>query len=159
VRRVVYDYVLATLDRLKLQLERYVAEHLVYPESSHRVLTDPAASIREIRRLKIAPRFPADYPPVDVTVVMRVVMTAHTRDRGADIGIRTTAVDVECAPLAWWRVLGTTSNHTPPVSWHGGATCNQTGRRKGKRRATRTPSSDGCSAGEPLHRVRPARTL
>jgi hypothetical protein len=95
VRRVVYDYVLATLDRLKLQLERYVAEHLVYPESSHRVLTDPAASIREIRRLKIAPRFPADYPPVDVTVVMRVVMTAHTRDRGADIGIRTTAVDVE----------------------------------------------------------------
>jgi DNA-binding transcriptional LysR family regulator len=106
VRRIVHDYVLAALDRQKPQLEHHIADRLVYPESSHRVLTDPAASIREIRRLKIAPRFRADYPPVDVTVVMRVAMTAHTRDRGADIGIRTTAVDVELRAVGTAQGMG-----------------------------------------------------
>lgn len=123
VRRAVRDYVLAGLDRLTPQLEQYIAEHVTFPESSRRACTDPVAAIREIRRLKIAPRFRADFPPADVTVVMRVAITAHTRDRGIDIGVRTTTVDVEL------RAVGTaegTGYHIEPhaarlVAWWGDA--------------------------------------
>ena len=78
MRRVVRDYIAAGLDRQKPQLERYVAEHLRCPQACPLVFTEPAVTIREVRRVKIAPRFRTDYPPVDVTVMMCV--SIHRRD-------------------------------------------------------------------------------
>jgi DNA-binding transcriptional LysR family regulator len=62
-------------------------------------LAEPAVAIREPRSLKITPRFRADYPPVDVTVTMRVSIAAKTRHRGVDLGVRTVAVDIEVDAL------------------------------------------------------------
>jgi hypothetical protein len=98
VRRIVRDYVAAALDRLKPQLERYIAAHLECPEGL--VFTDPVVSIQEVRGVKIVPRFRADFPPLDVTIAMRVSITARTQHRGIDKGVRTTPVDVLLQVLA-----------------------------------------------------------
>lgn len=99
VRLIVRDYIAAALNRQKPKLERYVAEHLRCPEAYALVFTEPTVTIREVRRLKIAPRFRADYPPVDVTVTMRVSITARTRRRGINVGMQTLALDVELDAL------------------------------------------------------------
>jgi len=66
VRRVVHDYVAASIARAKGDLESYIARHLRYPEAFPFSLIDTIASISEIRQVKVTPRFRADYPPVDI---------------------------------------------------------------------------------------------
>lgn len=101
MRRDVRDYVAAALDRARPDLERFIAEQLECPAAVPLVFIDPVASIREVRSLKIVPRFPGDYPAVDAVVGMSVWITANTRQCGVDVGMRTFAVDVEL------RALGT----------------------------------------------------
>ena len=105
MRRIVSDFIAATLDRARPQLEQFIAGHLECPESVPLIFADRLASIREIRDVKIKPRFLADYPPVHVAVAMRVSLTAMTRRRGVDLGTRTFAVDVEV------DALGTVAGH------------------------------------------------
>lgn len=95
MRRVVHEYIVTSVNRAKPVLERYIAEHLYYPEPFPFSLSAPAASILEIRRLKITPRVRADYPPVDVTLVIRVSMSARAQKHGVDLGTRTFSIDVE----------------------------------------------------------------
>lgn len=99
MRRIVRDYITAALDRQKPQLQAYIAEHLQCPEPFPFVFCEPAASIREICRVKVMPRLCADYPPLDVTVTMRVAVTATMRHRKGGISIRTLAIDVELNAL------------------------------------------------------------
>lgn len=95
MRCIVREYIAAAIDRGRPDLERYIAGHLQCPQAVPLAFTDPVASIREIRGVKIAPRFRADFPPVDVVVTMRVSLTARTRQRGVDLGTTRIAVDVE----------------------------------------------------------------
>lgn len=101
MRRIVRDYIAAAIDRARPDFERYIVSHLQCPASVPLVFTDSVASIREIRNLKVTPRFPGDYPAVDVVVALRVSLTARTRRRGVDVGTKTFALDVEL------RALGT----------------------------------------------------
>jgi hypothetical protein len=100
MRHAVRDYVAASIDHAKPQLERYIADHLQCLEPFPFVFCEPATSIREIHRVKVTPRFRADYPPLDITVTMRVAVTTKMRDRKGGIGIRTLAIDVELDALA-----------------------------------------------------------
>lgn len=95
MRRVVQEYVAASISRAKPDLESYIAQHLRYPEPFPLSFNDPVASIQEIRQVKITPRFRADYPPVDIIATVRVSMTAKMRRREVELGDRTLAVDVE----------------------------------------------------------------
>jgi len=99
MRRIVRDYVAASIDRAKLELERYIAKHLEYPGPFPYVLIEPVVSIRELRQLKLTPRLRADYPPVDISAAMRVSITASTQRAGTDSGVRTFALDVDLGAL------------------------------------------------------------
>lgn len=57
-------------------------------------LAERTVAIHEIQHVKVSPRLRADYPVVDVTVALRVSITARMRHRGSDLGVRTVAVDV-----------------------------------------------------------------
>jgi len=63
MRRVVYDFIAATIARTEPQLEQFIAGHLEHPTAVPLVFTDPAASIREICDVKVKPRFSGDYSP------------------------------------------------------------------------------------------------
>jgi hypothetical protein len=63
------------------------------------MLGEPVASIQEIRKLKITPRFRVDYPQLDVAVTMRVLITARSERREAKRGVRTAAVRDEYVGL------------------------------------------------------------
>jgi len=63
MRRIVRDYIAAAIDRVRPQLERFMAGHLEVREPFPLVFDDAVASISEVRSIKITPRFPADYPP------------------------------------------------------------------------------------------------
>jgi hypothetical protein len=70
-----------------------------YPEAFPFSLSDPVASIREIRQVKLTPRFRADYPPVDVVITMQVALTVKARKRDVGLGERTLTIDVELGAL------------------------------------------------------------
>jgi hypothetical protein len=95
MRRLVRDYIAAASNRARPKLERFIAANLECPETIPRAFIDPFASITEIRSIKMAARFPADYCAVDVVVAVRAAIKARTRHRGVDRGIRTVTVDVE----------------------------------------------------------------
>ncbi|HEV2356233.1 MAG TPA: hypothetical protein VGZ23_01255 [bacterium] len=95
MRRIVCDFIAAAIDRTRPELEQFIAGHLECPEAVPLIFTDPKASIREIREVKVEPRFPADYPSVDVVAAMSVSLTARTRQRGLNLGIRTFLIDVQ----------------------------------------------------------------
>ncbi|HLW47991.1 MAG TPA: hypothetical protein VKW09_09525 [bacterium] len=95
MRRIVHDYIAAAIDRARPDLERYIAGHLECREAFPLTFEEPRASIREIRSIKITPRFPGDFPAADVVVVFHVAITARTRQRSVDLGARRTMVDVE----------------------------------------------------------------
>jgi len=46
----VRDYIAAAIDRLRTHLERYIAEHLQYPEPFPFIFAEPVVSIRFSRR-------------------------------------------------------------------------------------------------------------
>lgn len=120
MRRIVRDYVAAAVDRARPELERHIARHLVCSEPFPFTLAERLASIHETRRLKITPRFRADFPPVDVVAVVRVSVTAGMRQRGADVGTRTFALDVALHALGTPRPVGTTSPRKPRLTaWWG----------------------------------------
>jgi hypothetical protein len=106
VRRFAWDYVAAAIDRARPRFEEFIARHLECPEAVPLVFTEPLASICEIRSLKIAPRFRADFPEVDVAVAMQVVITARTRRRGVDLGGRTFLLDVALDAVGTTQGLG-----------------------------------------------------
>lgn len=110
MRRVVREYIAAPIDRAKLDLEGYIAQHLRYPEAFPFSLSDPVALIREIRQVKITPRFRADYPPVDVIITMQVALTGKARKRDVELGERTLTIGVELG------ALGTPQGHGYDVS-------------------------------------------
>ena len=64
----------AAIDRAKPDLEQFVARHLECPEAVPLIFVARLATIREIRSLKITPRYHADFPEVDVAVAMQVSM-------------------------------------------------------------------------------------
>jgi hypothetical protein len=99
MRRVVRDYVATSISRARPQLEQYIARHLKYSEPFPFVLTEPVASILQIRRVKITPRFRADYPPLDIVATMHLSMTARTRKRVVELGTRSFDIDVELDAL------------------------------------------------------------
>jgi hypothetical protein len=66
MRRIVRDYIAAAINRAKPQLEQFVAVHLECPEAIPLIFGDRLASIREVRVVKITPRYRADFPEVDV---------------------------------------------------------------------------------------------
>lgn len=47
MRRIVRDYVAASIDRVRPQLEEYLARHLEYRESFPLVFDNPVASIQK----------------------------------------------------------------------------------------------------------------
>ena len=75
MRRFVRDRVAAALERAKLEIEEYVAEHLQYPEAFPFPVADAAVWIREVARFRIAAIAGADYPPVTVEVLLRAWLT------------------------------------------------------------------------------------
>jgi hypothetical protein len=121
MRRVVHDYIAASVSRAKPDLERYIAQHLHYPEPFPFALTDPSASILELRGVKITPRFRADYPPVDISLAIHVSMTARTRKADADLGMRTFAIDVELDALGTVQGYGydVTPRQARMTAWWG----------------------------------------
>lgn len=78
-------------------------------------------SIREVRSLKIVPRFRSDFPEVDIIVAIAASITAPTLQRGVDLGTRTTAVDVEVEAIG--SVVGLGYDLLPhrarPTAWWG----------------------------------------
>jgi hypothetical protein len=121
VRRIVHEYVVASVNRAKPTLESYIAEHLQYPEPFPFRLSAPAASILEIRQLKIMPRLRADYPPVDITLAIRVSMTARTQKHGLDLGLRTFSIDVELDAVGMVQGHGydVAPRHARMAAWWG----------------------------------------
>ena len=84
---------------LSPELERYIAEHLRYGAAFRFTLTDTSASIREIRSVKITPRFRIDFPPVDVTILMSVSLSATMRRDEVEMGRQTFTIDVKLQAL------------------------------------------------------------
>jgi hypothetical protein len=74
VRRVVRTYLASALDRQQADLERFVAEHLEYPDSFPLELGQPAVEIREVAHLKIVGQLAGDFPDVDVSVRLPVAV-------------------------------------------------------------------------------------
>lgn len=124
MRRIVRDFIHTAIARTKPALEEYIGQHLRYPEPFPFTLTDTVAALQELRGVHVTPRYAGDYPPVDVTITMHVLLTAKTRRRDVDLGLRTFTADVELRALgavqgngytvvpegarltAWW-------NHSP----------------------------------------------
>lgn len=128
MRRIIRHRVAASIEQGKPQLNDYIARSLQFPEAFPYLIHDPVASIREVRKLQITPRFEANYPPVEVLVTVWVSLAARTRQRDGGIGPRVFDVDVELAARgqvrgdgtyrivpqsatvkAWWSGLGSTS--------------------------------------------------
>ena len=131
MRRLVCNYVAAALDRQKPDLERFIATHLEYPDAFPLGLGEPAVAIREIGRVRIAPQFGTDYPPIDVTAGLHVALTAtavrRKRERGvrpaavpdAVLGRRTFAIDVEIEArgIAAGSVYALRLRRARPTAW------------------------------------------
>jgi hypothetical protein len=92
MRRILWDYVFAALERQRTDLECFIAERLECSDAFPLDLAKPTACTCETQRLKIRPQARADYPPVLVTVSLRVLITATTTRRETARGVRTAAV-------------------------------------------------------------------
>ena len=99
MRHIIRDFVHTAITRAKPALEEYIGHHLRYPEPFPFALTDTVAALQELRGVHVTPRWPADYPPVDVTITAYVLLTARTRRRNEDLGLRTFSADVEVRAL------------------------------------------------------------
>ena len=99
VRRIVRDFIHTAIIRAQPTLEEYIGQHLLYPEPFPFTLTDTVAVLQELRSVHIAPRWPGDYPPVDVIITAHALLTAKTRRRDEELGPRTFAADVEIRAL------------------------------------------------------------
>lgn len=121
MRRIVQDYVAASIYRVKPQLEQYIAQRLKYPEPFPFVFTEPVASILEIRHVKITPRFRADYPPLDIIITMHISMTAKTRKHDVELGTRSFGIDVELDALGSVQGDGyeIAPQHARLIAWWG----------------------------------------
>ena len=122
MRRVVRDYVAAAIDRARPHLERFIAGYLECPESVPLIFADRLASIREIRVVKITPRYRADFPEVDVAIAMQVSVVARTRRDYAGQGIRPFLLDVALDAIGTVRGLGydVVPQRARVVAWWGG---------------------------------------
>jgi hypothetical protein len=122
VRRIVRDFVAAALDRAKADLERFVAEHLECPESVPLIFADRLASIREVRGVKITPRYTADFPEVEIAVAMQVSVMARTRRDGPGQGVRPFSLDVvlEAAGTVQGHGYDVVPQRARLVAWWGG---------------------------------------
>ncbi len=105
MRRVVRDYIAAAIDREKSKIEQFIGGHLECPESIPLIFADRLASIREIRGVKITPRYRADFPEVDVAVAIQVSMMARTQRDLVGQMIRPFLIDVAL------DVVGTVAGH------------------------------------------------
>lgn len=106
MRRIVRDFVHTAVTRARPALEKYIGQHLRYPEPFPFTLTGTTAALHELRSVQVTPRFLADYPLVDVTVTARVLLTAETRRRDVDLGLRTFSADVEVRALGTVQAAG-----------------------------------------------------
>jgi hypothetical protein len=122
VRRIVRNYIATAVDRRKPELERFIAGHLECPESVPLIFADRLAAIREIRGLKIRPRYRADFPEVDVAVAMQVSTMARTRRDGAGQGLRPFLLDVALDAVGTVRGGGydVVPQRARLVAWWGG---------------------------------------
>ena len=105
MRRIVRDFIHTAIVRAQPAIEQYVGQHIRYPEPFPFTLADTVAALQELRDVHVTPRWSGDYPPVDVTIAARVMLTAKTRQRGADLGLHTFTADVEVR--AFGAVQGT----------------------------------------------------
>jgi hypothetical protein len=99
VRRIVRNFIHSAIVRAQPTLEEYIGQRLLYPEPFPFTLTDTVASLQELRGVQVTPRWHGDYPPVDVTIRMHILLTAKTRRRDEDLGLRTFAADIEVRAL------------------------------------------------------------
>jgi hypothetical protein len=122
LRRVVRDYIAAAIDRARPRFEQFIAGHLECPESVPLILADRLATIREIRGVKITPRYRADFPEVNVAVPMQVSVMVRTRRDYAGQGTRPFLLDVTLDAVG--TVAGHGYNVVPQrarlVAWWGG---------------------------------------
>ena len=105
MRRIVRDFIHTAIVRAQPAIEQYVGQHIRYPEPFPFTLTDTVAALQELRDVHVTPRWSGDYPPVDVIITAHVLLTAKTRRRDAELGLRTFAADVEVR--AFGAVQGT----------------------------------------------------
>jgi hypothetical protein len=75
--------------------------------------------------VRVAPRWPGDYPPVDVTITARVLLTAQTRRRDVDLGLHTFTVDVDARALSVIQGGGYAIVSEEARLQRGGITCPQ----------------------------------
>jgi len=92
MRRIVRDYIASALDRQRGELDRFIAEHILYPDAFPLVLAGPVVADSEIAHLKIVPRYRADFPEIEVTALLRAAVTADSRRREGAPGVHTVAV-------------------------------------------------------------------
>jgi hypothetical protein len=71
MRRFVKDRVAAALERTRPSFEDYVSRYLEYPLGFPYKFAPAALSIREFRKIKLAPLAKADLPPVQVEVLLK----------------------------------------------------------------------------------------
>lgn len=91
--------------RAQPAIEEYVGQHLRYPEPFLFTLIDTIAALQELRDVHVTARWSGDYPPVDVVITAQVLLTAKTRRRDEELGLRTFVADVEVR--AFGAVQGT----------------------------------------------------
>ena len=99
MRRIVRDFIHAAIARSKPAIEEYIGQHLRYPEPFPFTLTEAVATFQELRSVHVAPRWSGDYPPVDVIITARILLTAKTRRRDEELGVRTFNANVEVRAL------------------------------------------------------------
>ena len=112
VRRIVRDFVHTAIARAKPALEQYIDQHLRYPEPFPFTLTDTVAALHELQSVQVTPRFPADYPLVDVTIMVRDLLTAETRRCDEELGA-TAHVCRGCRGASPWDGTGGWVRNTP----------------------------------------------
>jgi hypothetical protein len=99
MRRIVRDFIHTAIARAQPAIEEFVGQQIRYPEPFPFTLTDTVAALQELRDVQVTPRWPGDYPPVDLTIRMHVLLTAKTRRRDENLGLRTFTADVEVRAL------------------------------------------------------------
>jgi hypothetical protein len=109
VRRIVRDRVAASIEREKARLEEYVAQRLQYLDGFPYALNDPVISIREVRSLKLKPLARADYPPLDIEVILFGSLAAGVRNNPKDLGPSVFGIDVQLNARGTVRGDGTYS--------------------------------------------------
>jgi hypothetical protein len=99
MRRIVRDRVAEPIEQTKPQMEDFIAQRLQYPAAFPYALREEVAHVREVRKLRITPLFKADYPPVEIVVLLRASLVASTSKQDNDFGSRTFDLDVDSASI------------------------------------------------------------